>query len=416
MRRIGSTDWVTLLAGMIPPEPECHLLRFMLWNGEAAREQWSKWSRLVGDPKNYFEHEYVGRKGLLAFIARRVSENEVEVGADFATYVRVACVREELRGRIFTDSLDSVQDSMNRSGLHPVLLNGAAYAYTVYSDPLVRHNHGIDLWLPAEEMRSAEAAVGAAGFRLKARARMSCAELVTFEHSSGLELTLRPRLFLAPHVEEDQLELRGRCRGARAGRTTLTVLHPVDRLCHTFGEGAAAPTRGNLRWVCDAYLLLERADFDFAELTAAAVKLGTAAPTALLLEFMRAQLDAPVPVETVLELRERCLPRSRNGSKLLLSAGLRSSSSATTFVGRAEPGSALFVAALLFALFPSAQHIAYQRRAGATTIPAVWYVFRAVRFLLRPLRAVRRWRRRSRRLAPRGAAKTARMAGGRPRA
>ena len=56
-------------------------------------------------------------RGLLAFLGHRLSENEVDTGPHFATYVRVARVREELRSRIFIDTLHTVHQPPAGRGL-----------------------------------------------------------------------------------------------------------------------------------------------------------------------------------------------------------------------------------------------------------------------------------------------------------
>jgi Uncharacterised nucleotidyltransferase len=390
MRTDASKSWVDLLAGLVPQETDVGLLQALLWDGEAARAQWSKWTRTVGDPKAYFERDVLGRKGLLAFVGHRVSANEIDVGGDFATYVRVAQVREELRSRIFVDSLSAVQKAMDQSGLDSILINGAAYAFTVYPDPLVRHNHSIDLLLPEPQFNNARPAIVQAGFRAVRTTVRPHAVLETYRHGNGLELTLRSRLFLAPHVEADPVAFRRRCREIFVEQTCVRVLGPTDRLCQTFGESASASTRHNLRWASDAYLLLSHEDpFDFDLLTATAVTLGTALPCALLLGFLRAQLRVSVPTTVIEELRHRGTPQSRGHSVLLLSTALRSSASAAEFLKRARGDRTLFLKAARFALFPSAQHIAYQHHAASRLMIPLLYVLRMVRFLLRPFRRLR---------------------------
>jgi hypothetical protein len=81
----SSGHWRSLLAGGIPAPGAIGLLQVLLWEGQAARAQWSRWAKAVGDPRIYFEREFHGRKGLLALLAHRISVNEIDVGADFAT-------------------------------------------------------------------------------------------------------------------------------------------------------------------------------------------------------------------------------------------------------------------------------------------------------------------------------------------
>ena len=375
----------------MPEQRSVGLLQALLWDGAAARARWTAWAKTVGDPRTFFEKDYLGRKGLLAFISHRLSANGIDPGHDFATYARVAQVREELRGRIFVDTLRTVLSAMDAARLEPILVNGAAYAFAVYAEPLVRHNHGIDLMLSGERLEEAGRAAVAAGFRHERTTTLPRGVVETYRHRTGLELTLRSRLYLTPHVEEDVAGLRSRCEEVCVQNFRARVLAPADRLCHTLGEGATSLTSRNLRWACDAYLLLRRdARFDYDRVIAVAAEVGTALPVAVLLEFFRAELGVAVPTDVVAELRRLGgAPRNAQGASLLLSMALRTSASVDDFVRRAREQPQLFRAATRFALFPSAEHIAYQRRPTARWRIPWLYVERMGRLLGRPLRRKR---------------------------
>jgi hypothetical protein len=384
------SPWAALLASIVPEQRWIGLLQAMLWDGAAARARWTAWANGVGDPRKFFEKDYFGRKGLLAFVSHRLSANDIDAGQDFATYARVAQVREELRSRIFIDTLCTVQSAMDAARLEPILVNGAAYAFTVYADPLVRHNHGIDLMVSPDQLEQAGRAVVAAGFCRERTATLPRGVVETYRHGTGLELTLRSRLYLTPHVEDDLAGLRSRSEEIRVETFRVRVLAPADRLCHTLGEGATALTSRNLRWACDAYLLLRNVRLDYDRVITSAVEVGTALPVAVLLEFFRTELGVAVPTEVVAELRRRGgTPRDALDASRLLSMALRTSASVDDFVRRAREQPKLFRAAARFALLPSAEHIAYQRRPTARWRIPWLYVERMGRLLGRPLRRMR---------------------------
>jgi hypothetical protein len=380
--------WAALLGSIVPEQRSVGLLQAMLWDGAAARARWAAWAQTVGDPRKFFEKDYWGRKGLLAFLSHRLSANGIDAGRDFATYARVAQVREELRSRIFIDTLQAVQSAMDAARLEPIVVNGAAYAFTVYAEPLVRHNHGIDLLLPARMIEEAGRVTAEVGFRHERTTALPRGVVKNYRHRTGLELTLRSRLYLTPHVKAEPSDVRTRCEEVLVETFRVRVLAPADRLCHTLGEGGTAATSRNLRWACDAYLLLRRAaPLDYDRVIAAAVEVGTALPVAVLLEFFRTELDVAVPAEVIAELRRRSgAPRAVEHASMLLSMALRTSESVDEFVGRARRQPALFRAAARFALFPSAEHMAYQRRPTAAWRIPWLYVERMGRLLARPLR------------------------------
>ena len=384
----SSTPWAALLASIVPGQRSVGLLQAFLSDGAAASARWAAWLQTAGgDPRRFFETDYLGLKGLLAFVSHRLSENGVDPGHEFATYMRVAQVREELRSRIFIDTLQGLHRAMEAAGLEPILVNGAAYAFTVYKQPLVRHNHGIDLVLPAGQLKQGGRATAAAGFRHEHTVTLPRGVVETYRHGTGLGLTLRSRLYLTPHAKAEPSGLLARCEDLRVDTFRIRVLGAADRLCHTLAETAAAQKSRNLRWACDAYLLLRRPEpLDYDRLIAGAVDLGTALPVALLLEFFRGELGIGVPGEVLAELRRRGAPRNSEESRLLLSIALRTSVSVDEFVRRARAQRALFRAAFRFALLPSAEHIAYQQRPTARWRIPWLYFERLGRVLARPFR------------------------------
>jgi hypothetical protein len=246
------------------------------------------------------------------------------------------------------------------------------------------------LLLPAEQLEQARGVTRAAGFRLEHRTTLPRGILELYRHGTGLELTLRSPLYLAPHAKSEPAGFRSRCQEARIESLRVRVLAPADRLCHTLGESAAAPTSRNLRWACDAYLLLRgAASFDYDRVVGTAAELGTALPVAVLLEFFGAELGLAVPAEAVAELRSRGTPRTARQANLLLSMALRTSASVDEFVRRARAQGTLFQRAARFALFPSTEHIAYQQRPTARWRIPWLYVTRMGRLLARPFRRLR---------------------------
>lgn len=360
------------------------LLRALLWDGPAAREQWSRWSERVRDPRAYFEREYVGRKGLLAFLGQRLSENDTDLPAALATYFRVARVREELRSRIFIEVLGDVTTRLGGAGIMPVLLNGAAYAFTVYSEPLTRHNHGIDLLVPEDEVEQVGRLVVEEGFQTFGR--VSGGLIREYRHHTGLALTVRSALLCIPHAERDATTFRSRSVAIGVDGRRISVLRPEDRLCHTLIEGASASTRRNLRWACDAFLLMKTGTVDFDGLAASALELRAPFQVAVLLDYFRSSLQLPIPRSTVDALKREPPPRDRRTEAGLLSAALRTSQSARAFVRRAKPHRALYKKALRFAVLPTGEHMRYQVRASRSRVVAGLHLARTRRYLRRFLR------------------------------
>lgn len=379
---MSTRPWIELLANVVPDERDTMLLRAMLWDGEAAREQWLKWVECVGQPRAYFEREFVGRKGLLAFLGQRLSENGTDTGPEFATYMRVAQVREELRSKIFIDVLGEAITALDARGSYPVLINGAGYAFTVYANALVRHNHGIDFLVCPADVRVTRRAVESIGFEPVRETAVDPGIFAEYQHGSGLALTIRSVLFRTPHLERDASGSLTGSREIDIAGSRIRVLSTVDRLCHTLGEAATGTTRRNLRWACDVFLLLTASDrIDYDRLAERTLELEIALPSTLLLGFFHRELSVEMPASGIGRMLDEGAPDSPDGVNYLFSTALRTSGSVHRFLRGARADNVLFAKAVRFALAPSADHLIYQFGIKNRLLVPVMYLFRALRYL-----------------------------------
>jgi hypothetical protein len=379
-----SKAWVDLLADVVPNASDTVLLRAILWEGDAGRNQWAAWVESVADPRAYFEREWTGRKGLLAFIGQQLRDKQAELSPEFGTYVRVAQVREELRSKIFVEVMTEVTEGLAAAGITPLLLNGASHAFTVYADPLIRHNHGIDLLLSPRELQPAQSVLKTAGFEFVRELVIGHDAYLECRHNTGLALTMRTMLFRVPHLVRDASTCVARSVEVSTPGGPVRILCPADRLCHTLGEAATAATRRNLRWACDAYLLLKsltEADFDKVAQRLAEWNLST--PGGSLLGYFRSNLNVEVPKAVVQCTVKQGAPRDVEAERALLSIALRSSNSVQRFLRSARGNRAMFRKALRFAIAPSREHIAYQYDVSSKILLPTLYLLRAARYFRR---------------------------------
>jgi hypothetical protein len=233
------------------------LLRTILETSQpSARGAWEDWLDTVGDPVAYLRADTSGIRRLLPLLLVATRRNGLSVESTFLTVIRSAYVREELRERIYRRVLVQLLAGLHAAELETVLINGAALAYSVYPEPLLRHCHNIDLYCNVFDIERAVELLGAFGFRETARNRGSLA----FEHRTGLPVELHQRLlgmddtrqrFAAVYERSLQHEIDGR---------PVRILAPEDTLlqicAHDPGEsGIPAP------WlICDAWMQLERGE------------------------------------------------------------------------------------------------------------------------------------------------------------
>ena len=160
------------LQNTLPTHPQDLLLAACLREPPVASAAWRDFVAVVGDPKQFFERNGTGLKGLLPFVESRLAANAINAGRSFHTYARVASVREALRSRIYLEILGGVLSAFDRNGVSSVLLKGGAVSATVYPQPSTRHNHAIDLWVSVWRCRALAACSRQSSSFLNCRARV----------------------------------------------------------------------------------------------------------------------------------------------------------------------------------------------------------------------------------------------------
>src|SRR5207247_2431223 len=101
------------LASLIPDENHTRLLRSLLLAPEQAKASWLAWCERVGPPQIFFERNTRGLKGLLPFVQASLQRNEIALDSPFATYLRAARLREELRLNIIRDVAAEIREKLS---------------------------------------------------------------------------------------------------------------------------------------------------------------------------------------------------------------------------------------------------------------------------------------------------------------
>lgn len=289
---------------ILPTELERDLLRAVLWQGAAGRDAWRRWHERVGDPALAFERQHAGLKGLVPLLHVAVGRNGVDVPPTFATYLRAAYFREELRGNAYRRILGRVLAAFAAADIRPLVLKGCALAEAIYDDPKSRHAHGIELLVRRPQADRAAAALRSLGFGPAGGGRLGKGESASsWRHGSGLPLQLRVRL-LGPRiyaVSDD--ELWSRSVPLALADTAAHTLGREHALLHVCASAATSADRSTLRWACDAWLLLRRSDgFDWPVFLDAVDAAQLALPLSMILRFVAEELAAPVPPEALATL------------------------------------------------------------------------------------------------------------------
>ncbi len=290
------------LLGLLPEDERSALLRAVLAYGPQALQAWQFFQASVGDVEAYFEQDETGSKALLPLLEASFDRNGISAARSLRTYVRKCVQLEELRGELYESVLEECVRTLNAAGIYPLLLKSAALALTIGPQTALRAGHAIDLLVHPNQMANALDALRAAGFCVEGTGPGSAAHR-HLRHPRGLAVGVHSRVFMLPQLDIPGAELRQRRRTVLVRERAMLVISPEDCLLHLCGHGLYPPGEGNLRWLCEAYYLLQLTpDLNWRQLVATAIEARLAAPLFILLRWLRDTLSVPMPLGYLAQL------------------------------------------------------------------------------------------------------------------
>ncbi|MGE5927100.1 MAG: nucleotidyltransferase family protein, partial [Gemmatimonadota bacterium] len=156
--------------------------------------------------------------------------------------------------------------------------------------------------------------------------------------------------------------MTGRALGRELLGTRVTVLGAADQLVHVCGNAAQSPVRGSLRWVTDAWLLIESDPaLDWEVVLRNAERAELALPLSVMLRYLAEELQSPIPgsvVERLDDLARSASPIARDVALYGARAGLP----ALALVRRVTGGLRPRLWALRWLLFPSPTYLRHAYR------------------------------------------------------
>ena len=374
------------LQHLLPGRSDTLLLSACLLDGADAAHAWSEFAAAVADPKRYFEADQTGLKGLLPFLGSRLMANDIDPGREFQTYARVAFVREELRSRIYQDILTSVLDAFDAARIEMLLLKGAAVSATVYPQPSARHNHAIDLLVERAQLGAAREVIERLRFAA-APPGPGFADHRDYRHWTGLALGLHARALFLPHLEMAPEELWGNARTVRAGGVAARVMSPEHALVHVLAHACYARSRANLRWVCDAYYLVQRnAALDWDAVARAATVARATLPALVMLRWLRESFGLPIPERATKALGAASAELDRIAVEGIFASLLHTQQSWTRALACFGGDRRTMWRFVRFSVLPSPRYVRWRYNVRSDWTLPLYYVRRPLRFAIGAMR------------------------------
>ena len=362
------------LALMLPDGGQTRLLRAALFGGEAGRRALAAVAPDLARPQLLPPPQRVALRTLSPLLEAGMAgaESAPRFGVDSLRVLRMAAARERVRYETVRRLARGLLASLTDRGVDAILLRGIVLAETVYPEPFRRHTHDLDLFVSPSGMQRAEDAARAAGFTERADDPDRLPGGTRLVHPSGLPVEIHASLFLDPYYAA---ELPG--MSARAERRALLGEHvrtlgAADQLLHICGGASQSPVRGSLRWVTDAWLLIDRGPaIDWEVVVSGAASARLSLPVSAMLRYLAEELESPIPA-TVLDRLDALAREASPIARDVALYGARAGLPALALVRRVPGGLRPRLWALGWLLFPSASYLRHAYRGRRWPVPLLY--------------------------------------------
>ena len=355
---------------VMPDGTATHLLRACLLKGQAAESAWQYFEQTSGGARAYFEDDYYGLKGLLAFIAFSLNAHGVQASPEFLTYARVALVREELRSKIYYEVLADLCSRLQQNSIDHVLLKGAALGTWLYPSPYIRHNHGIDLLVSEQDLNAVISLLIVAGFKKRSGSKYE------YEHSTGLPVTAHTKVLHHPYLQDKQADIQQITIEGTPAKTLSLDSH----LHQIIGNAPFSGSNSNLRWIVDVFYIVGTNQVDWSEFVNAAQRAGLGLFYAEVLDYMNQQFATAVPSRVLAELRND----AHNNMHAILFTGLLTALRTHRRVWQAlVHSSRLRAKFIVFSLLPPTNFLRWRYDINTKLQIFGWYMKRPLRIISR---------------------------------
>lgn len=279
---------------------ETLLLRASLLSEKAALCAWHEW-RAITQPTFIGQSSAIQKLRLL--LSQAHQRHHFEMDKESQTFLRLSYFKEGLRREIYQRLFRTVLGALDRSAISVIVLKGAALAETAYP-PSMRHCHDIDLLLCPADIEKAAKAVATLKFQQTASESSEHGTAVRLEHESRLPLELHTRLFQFPAANPIIDEMLERVQYRSLFGVTARILSPEDNLLHVCAHAFYSANRNSLRWVSDAWHILEKhPNFDWTLGIDGASRARLALPVSVTLGYLYEALSGPIPATVLEQLR-----------------------------------------------------------------------------------------------------------------
>jgi hypothetical protein len=195
--------------------------------------------------------------------------------------------------------------ALEATGIHTMLLKGAALVARYYLDAGLRPMSDLDVAVPAGAEERAIAVLQAHGWRPRYHITAGFRQVkhaAPFTDAGGRHLDLHWRVFEECREPDADRDLWHAAEPLDFQGVRTRALCAADQLLHVCVHGARWSPESAIRWVADAVMVLRSDPLDWDRLVAQAVKRRFVLRMGATLTFLHDELGAPVPAAALRDL------------------------------------------------------------------------------------------------------------------
>ncbi|HJR63343.1 MAG TPA: nucleotidyltransferase family protein [Gemmatimonadaceae bacterium] len=390
LRRARLADALSVL---LPRSDQSWLLRACLLSAEPGRDAWRQWQRFHEDVKAALSDDASGAKQILPLLYTTLKRNGADLDPSLRPYLTTSYAREEMRNEAYRAIGRAALQALAAHGVNVIAVKGAALAESVYGHPAQRHSHDIDLLVAPDDLDRAIRALASARFTRAAASLDHGALDVRLDHPSGLPVELHGTLFAIPFYDPPMADVWQRTRPSMVAGVATRTLTPEMSLVHVCGHASYSWSRQSLRWVCDAWFIIEReADLDWHEVLDIARRTRLTLPLLVMIRYLHDTCGARVPglfLARLGELFDRAPAVERDVALFAARSGTREP--LLSILRRMPGGWRTQASAVRWLLFPSREYLKGEAVGKASTGGSFRYLSRVIEYARGSSTTTRAW-------------------------
>lgn len=284
--------------GCLPTPDQQLFLKACIGEGQDAIAAWEEWKKT---------HTLVGLEQALFRLLPLLYHNLQQAGYDGSDMAALKGTyrRNWYHNQTLFHTLEQVLAVLRSAGIKTLMMKGVALCHGYYPDPWTRCMSDADLMVPADRADEAIELLRQSGWIIKVPLKMNYKEAFhacLLVNKEGQEMDLHWHLFIECCAERDDDPFWQRAAPLMLRTEETLTLSPTDHLLHTCIHGYVWNAMPPLRWVADAYFILQKQGIDWPMLVTQARELHMGLRLHRSLLFLKNEYAMPIPDDTLAQL------------------------------------------------------------------------------------------------------------------